>query len=254
MKVTKLDDHQSWMISEGDVHVLLDPWLTDRLAPASRAWWMQRERTEPPTAFAKLPRPAAVLVSSHERDHLAEDTLRMLERSVSVHTTARAEKRLRALGFSDVRAHAPGARFDVADTFEITAVVAGFPYAGRTLGFLVESRRLGTRVYFEPHATDEARLLALPPGLDALVCPCESVFASLVQLSMDPERTARTIARLRPKRYVATGVAPGRRTGLFARATRAHGGGVEALTRILAERRLGTEVFAPRTGDVISLS
>lgn len=230
MKLTRLDAHQAWMISEGDVHVVLDP-----------------------SARVRADGTHALLLSAHFDAERTPEALRAFDRGVSVHTTKQARPRLRALGFRDVTGHAPGSRFDVAGTFDVTTVVSAFPFAGNALGFLVESRAHGTRVYIESRLTDEARLIALPPGLDALVCPCEPVFAFLVQLSMDTERTARTIARLRPKRFLPTGSEPARSKGALGRFGRASKGTVEDLERVLVERRVPTEIIAAKPGDSIAL-
>jgi L-ascorbate metabolism protein UlaG (beta-lactamase superfamily) len=254
MKITKLDDYQSWMISEADVHVVLDPWLTDRFTLPLGAWFFHRGRSEAPTPASTLPKPSALLLSAHFDDHLSPETLRAFDATVPIHTTRQAASRLRSLGFENARAHVPGSTFDVGDRLRITTIPCGFPYAGNSLGFLVESRVTGTSAYFEAHATDEGKLGALPAGLDALICPCESVFSGLIQLSMDPERTARTIARLRPKRYMPTGIDPSRSEGVLGRLGLRMSGTVEDLTGILTARRLSTEVIAPRTGEWIALA
>jgi hypothetical protein len=234
VKLTKLDDQQAWLVSEGDVHLVIDPAFG-------------RARPHAPDA------PSGFLLSAHVDERLSKDARGALETHVPVHAAAGARARLRSLGFRDVQAHSPGSRFEVAGTFDITTVVSAFPYHASTLGFLVESRASGLRVYFEPRLTDEARLGALPPGLDAIVCPCEPAFAFLVQLAMDTERTARTIARLRPKRFVQASTAPARGPGWLGRFARRTPGSASDLARILGERRVGTQVITPRVGEPIAL-
>ncbi|MGE3287657.1 MAG: MBL fold metallo-hydrolase [Pseudonocardia sp.] len=74
--------HQSWLVTIGDTHLLVDPVLTDAFGNSPHV----RFRIEPARRVApdRLPRIDAVVVSNEHLDHFHLPSLRALDRSVPV--------------------------------------------------------------------------------------------------------------------------------------------------------------------------
>ena len=112
--------HAGLLANRGGVHVAIDPWL-----PAAAAG-----DAPPPPAVGDLPPLAAIFLTHHHWDHLNVETLLQLDKRVPIYVPAQrrdralapqAERLLRYLGFTDVRALAHGDEVALGDGGRVVA-------------------------------------------------------------------------------------------------------------------------------------
>ena len=254
MRITKLNDYQSWLFEVGNTRIALDPWLTDVLRFPAGAWMFERRRHEP-SAYTpdSLPPLDALIISAHFGDHLHNETLEALDKSTPVYTTKQAAPRLERLGFRAVNILGHGMSIELGEDARLYGVSPGFPYTSNALGFVLEECASEARLYFEAHTTDEAVLDALPQPITVMMTPVESVKLLGITFSMDAARALRSAKKLVPKFFLPTGVEPSRATGLFGNILIRCRGSIEDFDALLAESDLDTKLVNPCSGEGLTL-
>ncbi len=208
MKLVRLDDYQSWRVDVGGVRVLIDPWLTNEMTYAFGMATRRRSWAPEPAAWQC----DVLVLTTHFGDHLHPPSLAMLPRDVPAYSTPAGSRRLRKLGFTQVRAVAAGARIELSGAGALQCVAPSFPFSGSALGLLFHEG--ARRAYLEAHVTTPARLKDIGP-VDALVSTAESVRLFGIQLSMGVERASRAALAAQAKVFAPTGLHPQVTTGLL---------------------------------------
>ena len=216
MRVTRVDDYQSWLIELGQQRLLIDPWLTDAFSLPLGAWFFGRQHREPP-AFTPDTAPALdrIVLTAHFEDHLDIETLQRLPKTVPVAASKAAAKIVRGLGFAQVDTLMPGDDIQLDGGHRLTAVAPAFPYRHNALGFLFEEAR-GARTYLETHVADLETVRALAP-VDLAILPVQSVRLFGIQFAMDAQRAAEVARAVQAKAVTPTGLDPAVAEGWFAR-------------------------------------
>jgi L-ascorbate metabolism protein UlaG (beta-lactamase superfamily) len=254
MRITKLDDYQSWMFEAGGKRIALDPWLTDVLTFPGGPWIFERRRKSMP-AFTPQSLPAldALIISAHFGDHMHPQTLKALSKNVPVFTTRQAAPKLRKLGFHQVTSVAHDEQLTIGQSVTLRAIAPGFPYASNALGFVLEECATNQRLYFEAHTTNESRLAQLPHPVTAMMTPVESVRIFGIQFSMDAAKALRSVEQLKPRVFFPTGIEPSRGTGLLGKTLLSCKGQLEDFTQALKQAQIGTRVANPGPGEFVDL-
>lgn len=249
MRITKLDDYQSWYLEAGGARVLVDPWLTEDLRFPLGMFHRTHELRGHDTI-----KPTHLVITAPFGDHLHPPTLALLDKTIPVLTNGAAAKRMRALGFHDVTTQRAGDVRDLAAGVSLRFVAPAFPYAHNSLGFLLEETNAGhtTRAYLETHVVSPKAMEALPKPIDAVLTTAENVRLFGIQLAMDTRRAAHVAKTLAAKHFVPTGVNPGKSRGvlpalLFVRSDR------EAFTSALAAIGAQTPVQWLAPGEALEL-
>ncbi|MBT6179920.1 MAG: MBL fold metallo-hydrolase [Deltaproteobacteria bacterium] len=254
MRITKLDDYQSWMFEAGGKRIALDPWLTDVLTFPGGPWVFERRRKDVPAYSPQsLPALDALIISAHFGDHLHPETLQALSKDVPVFTTRQAAPKLRQLGFGQVTSVAHDEVLPIGQSVSIRGIAPGFPYAANALGFVLEENATNQRLYFEAHTTNETQLTQLPQPITAMMTPVESVRIFGIQFSMDAARALRSVQQVNPRVFLPTGIEPSRGAGLFGKTLLSCKGRLEDFSQALEQSKLETRLENPQAGEFVDL-
>ena len=254
MRITKLDDYQSWMFEAGGKRIALDPWLTDVLTFPGGPWLFERRRKTAPAFTPKtLPALDALIISAHFADHLHPETLQALSKNIPVYTTRQAQARIRKLGFEHVQVLTHQEPVSLSQSVHLQSIAPGFPYTSNALGFVLEESATDQKLYFEAHTTQESAMHDLPHPITAMMAPVESVRILGIQFSMDAQRALRSIERVKPRVFFPTGIEPSRATGLFGKTLLSCRGRLEDFEKVLRASQLSTQCVSPAAGDFFDL-
>jgi hypothetical protein len=257
MILTRLDDYQSWQVSQAGTSILIDPWLTsDPIAGSFDRRHEGRYAGLDEIRSSDL-EVAAILLCTSVNDHLRPDTLRAMTDTLVLGTAASA-RLARRLGVRDARAVKPG---DV-QVFEcreggrltVTATRTGLPLGIIAIGWLIEAEDAsGTacgRLWIEPHQPTPATAQSLAP-LDVAILPAESVTAVVLPVTAQPKAAAQAATAAAARRVVPTATDPRRDMSGWQRAAYRVRGGIPDLRVALAS---GTELVELAAGESLALS
>lgn len=211
MRLTKLDDYQSWLVSAEDAHVAFDPWLTDRYAVSAGAWLLSRTRG--PAAFTpveELPRLTAIIITAPFADHLHPSSLALLPRDTMIFAARKAAAKLG--GFPRVTVLTPGVAHAVGP-FSLRAIPSAFPFSRSTVGVLLEAA--GKRMYLEPHRATVRHLRGL--RVDAVVLPRQRVDLFGLPLAMPASESIAIARALEARFFLPSGLDPQSNHGVLNR-------------------------------------
>lgn len=198
MKITRLDDFQSWALTGGGHHLLLDPWLVDDLVLGPRGCWVRREHEHPAQLRPRdIGAEDLLVLTSARPDHAHLPTLRALNKRVRVIGPPAAMRLVRELGF--VSTIALGRDRIVLDgRLALSAVPLPFPYRmHNTASVLIEALDQDIRLLVAPR-----RLPArLPSEIDVLLTSVQQVRALGMTLSGDLD-TCLALAREARVRWI----------------------------------------------------
>ncbi|MGB5975518.1 MAG: MBL fold metallo-hydrolase, partial [Nodosilinea sp.] len=148
MDVTWFDSN-SWLLTLGGQHILVDPWLVGELVFGQQSWLFRGMHPKPQPIPERID---LILLSQGLEDHAHPPTLEALNRSIPVVGSPNAAKVARELGYSQVTALDHGETFTLPGPVTIKAV-PGSP-VGPTLvenGYILRDGVAGPSVFYEPH-------------------------------------------------------------------------------------------------------
>ena len=251
MRLTRLDDYQSWLIELMGRRIAIDPWLTPAHALPPGHWLFGRRREQVPTPKEHIADVDALLLTGPFSDHCDPETLSVLPRSVPAFANPQAAKRLRALGFTRVTTLHDGQTAEPFEGVRIEAVQPGFPYRHNSLGYVL--REPNASLYFETHTVDLERHGARVSGLDVAVLPVQGVWLFGVPLVMSPERALEVARALAPKQLVPTGNDPQKSHGLMSKAMLWTRGTIDDFATLLARSELPTKLSSLQPRETLTL-
>ena len=156
MKITKIDDYQSWYIESNDVAIIIDPWLDKVMQPKSNLF-INRARDENALITGEMiSKISCILISAPFEDHFHEKSLMKFDRDTLVLTSKPSEKKLRKLGFNNIETLRAGTQKNIGDLL-IKAHDAGFPY-NHLWTFSFEIIQGDKVLYFESHVYKPSRI------------------------------------------------------------------------------------------------
>jgi L-ascorbate metabolism protein UlaG (beta-lactamase superfamily) len=249
MRLTRLDDYQSWLLEVGGRRLAIDPWLTHTYRVPAGDWLSGRRREVVDTPKEAIADVDALLITGPFSDHLHAETLSVLPRGVPAFANPPAARRLARLGFTRVTTLHGGATAQPFEGLTLEAVQPGFPFRYSSLGYLL--RDAHTRMYFETHVVDVARHAARLKGVELMVLPVQGVRLLGLPLVMSPERALEATRALAPQVVVPTGSNPQKAHGLLSATMLWCRGTVEDYARLLAASGLSTRLATPAPGEAV---
>jgi L-ascorbate metabolism protein UlaG (beta-lactamase superfamily) len=250
MELKRLDDYQSWALTQGGRRLLIDPWLTDEWSLPPGHWLFGRTRPAPTPVTAQLPLDALVMTSAFS-DHLHPKTLALLPKSLPVFAARVAVKELAALGFTNITSVRDGERFSPWPGLEVEAVAPGFPFTATSNGYVFAAD--GKRLYLETHLVPLARAKERVGAVDLMVAPVQSVRLLGLPFAMGAERALKVARELAPKQWVPTGVDAHLAHGVFSKTMLFYRGAISDFRTLLSGSGLPTKLLEPAPGDSISV-
>ncbi|MFO7629723.1 MAG: MBL fold metallo-hydrolase [Prochlorococcaceae cyanobacterium] len=210
-----------WLLEFDDLRLLVDPWLSGSLQFAPGAWFFRAELSHP----WPVPEPLDLLLLTQGLpDHCHPPSLALLRRDLPALGSASAAARLRALGFSDVTALAPGQRHSQRGLQILATAGAAVPQLEN--GYLLEHS--AGSLYLEPHGFLAANLPAQP--LDAVITPVVDLGLPLAGAFVKGQQVLpQLLERFSPRTVLASTAGGGvRYEGLLTRALWQKGSAAEA--------------------------
>lgn len=251
MKLTRLDDYQSWLIEAAGRRIAVDPWLTAEYSLAPGHWLFGWRRPPPACGVTPLAHLDALVLTGPFGDHCDPATLAHVAREVPCFAQPAAARRLRSLGFTQVTALRDGVVVEVAAGVMLEPVAPGFPFTRSSTGFVLTAE--GQRLALEPHLVDLERQATRLENLDVLLIPVQGVRLLGVPYAMSATRALCVVQRLAPRLVVPTGNDPQRGHGLLSRLFLSYRGSVEAFGALLAAGAPRTTWTPLGPGEVVAL-
>jgi hypothetical protein len=228
-----------WLLEIADRTILFDAWLDDPYVSGSRGFFAAQRVERPLIEAEKLPPLDAIVLSSAEQDHCHPRTLARLDPRVPVFARRAAARVAERAGFDDVTPLDAGSRAELFDGAVSLLALAGY---GRNLAIVLRERASGERVCIAQHGVDERWLarheqtafsgeLARDAEGRLVDTLCLGVHTTLLQhrwlparllgdaatIVPDPHDSARTIARLAPRRVLFSHCTPEAERGFAVR-------------------------------------
>lgn len=250
MELTRLDDYQSWALTQGGKRLLIDPWLTEEWSLPPGHWLFGRTRTAPTPVTAHLPIDALVMTSAFS-DHLHPKTLALLPKDVPVFAARVAVKELTSLGFTNITTVRNGERVSPWPGLTLEAVAPGFPFTMSANGYLIEGD--GKRAYLETHLVPLNRAKARVGAVDLVIAPVQSVRLLGLPFAMGPERALTVARELSPKQWLPTGTDAHLAHGVFSKTMLFYRGAVSDFRALLGGSGLATRLLEPAPGESVTV-
>ena len=202
MQIIRGDDYQSWIYSNKDDLVVVDPWLTRKQVFPRFNWLLHRDSTKTPylMKYNLVKKVTHIIVTAHFSDHLDEESLKFFNKNIPIYTTHEASKTLLKLGFTNINVVTPN------KTYELNS-----PYNTTTFSYLLSDSR--SKIFHEPHMFNEKIEIDY---VDACIVTVDMVkVLGLVQVSMDLNQAKLAQAQLNARYLIPTGIAPKQTRGLI---------------------------------------
>ena len=212
MQIIRGDDYQSWIYSNKDDLVVVDPWLTRKQVFPRFNWLLQRDSTKTPylMKYNLVKKVTHIIVTAHFSDHLDEESLKFFNKNIPIYTTHEASKTLLKLGFTNINVVTPNKTYEL-NSFRIKIFKAGKPYNTTTFSYLLSDSR--SKIFHEPHMFNEKIEFDY---VDACIVTVDMVkVLGLVQVSMDLNQAKLAQAQLNARYIIPTGIAPKQTRGLI---------------------------------------
>jgi len=251
VKISRLDDYQSWLISSNNQKILIDPWLSKRFSIPGMPWLLSRDRDD--NFFyqnEEIINSDILLISSHYSDHLNVETLEILPKNIKVICSSSSYKVLYNLGFTDINILKKDKEISIGD-ISIKGVQPGFPYSFTSIGFYITDSINNKSILVETHVLSKKSISTFK-NLNALIGTTESVKLFNINLSMSPQRTYQIIRTLKPSYFIPTGINVSQNNGLLTNFLNVEGNYNE-LEASLAKSDLKTQVVCKEVGSEITL-
>ncbi len=208
MRLQRLDDYQTWLLTHGSTALVIDPWLSATILKGS----FNRNHLSNFTPIDQLPKLDGVVLCTHVTDHCRVESLGLLDPAIPVHGTTRAAKAARNIGMTITHAHKPGDTFTIGngdDALKFEVVRTGWPLSLLALAFVIEPVTGGRRVYFDPHLPS-SKLASLVGRADVLVAPVRGVRAVIIPATAGAKRVVNSARALGATVIVPTALDPKR--------------------------------------------
>jgi len=240
-----------WQLGFSDLEVLLDPWLVGPLCFGNSPWFFESRFSQD----WPIPRSIhLVLLTQGLPDHAHPPTLKQLERSIPVVGSVAAAQVARTLGFTQVRALAPGQSHQhltsSGSPLTITAT-AGASVPAQENGFLLHHP--DGCLYVEPHGFLDP---SLPPQkMDAVITPVVDLGLPLVGAFVRGQSgLPQVLHRFKP-RWVLASTAGGQiqNSGLLPKLLWTRGS-ITTATELVNNQSPGTQLLDPEPGRCYGLT
>jgi len=207
VKIFRLDDYQSWLISRDNLKIVIDPWFINEFNIPHLPWLLSRRHHSPlPLSIEDISDLDILLISSKYSDHLNKNTLSKLPKDIKVICSNSSYKLLKKLGFININILIPSQKI-ITHGLSISGVKSGFPYSSSSIGFFIEDLTSEKNIFLETHVVSNKALLLLnEKKIDAFIGTSESVKLLNIELSMSPQRVFKIIKQLRPTYFIPTGI------------------------------------------------
>ena len=212
MQIIRGDDYQSWVYSNDDDLIVVDPWLTKRQVFPKMNWLLNRQSTEKAYLLKNklIDKVTHIIITAHFSDHLDLDSLKLFNKNIPIFTTHEASKALIKVGFANVTVVTINNEYTL-NSFKLNIHKAGKPYNTTTFAYSLSSPR--AKIFHEPHMFN--RNLAID-NVDACIITVDMVKVfGLVQVSMSLNQAKIAKSKLNAKYFIATGIAPKRTSGFI---------------------------------------
>lgn len=247
MRLTRLDDYQSWLLSNDELNILIDPWLTSERISGG----FDRVHESNFTSIDELPTIDAVVLCTHVEDHCRPASLALLPKDTPVHGPRAAAKVARKSGMTSTHAHDVGDTFTLGDgdgAIDVTVIRTGWPLSLFAYAYVFHDRRSGKRLFLDAHLP--SRRLSREAGhVDAFLAPVRGVRAVVIPATSGPRRVARTAASVGATTVIPTSLDPRRDMNWWQRLVYVSWGGTPAL-----QKKVGQSVrVIPESEKSVSL-
>lgn len=212
MQIIRGDDYQSWVYSNKDDLIVVDPWLTQKQVFPRYNWLLNRDSTQTPylLKYNLIDKVTHIIITAHFSDHLDEESLKIFKKNIPIYTTHEASKILSKLGFTNINVVTSNNTYEL-NSLTIKICKAGKPYNTTTFSYLLSDSR--SKVFHEPHMFNPKLEL---DNVDACIVTVDMVKVfGLVQVSMDLNQAKLAQTQLNARYLIATGVAPKQTRGLI---------------------------------------
>ena len=150
MQIIRGDDYQSWVYSNKDDLIVVDPWLTQKQVFPRYNWLLNRDSTQTPylLKYNLIDKVTHIIITAHFSDHLDEESLKIFKKNIPIYTTHEASKILSKLGFTNINVVTSNNTYEL-NSLTIKICKAGKPYNTTTFSYLLDDSR--SKVFHEPH-------------------------------------------------------------------------------------------------------
>jgi hypothetical protein len=212
MQIIRGDDYQSWVYSNQEDLVVVDPWLTKQQVFPKYHWLLSRESTQEAYLIKNnlVKKVTHIIITSHFSDHLNLDSLKLFKNDIPIYTTLEASKVLAIAGFTNVTVVNIDGEY-MLNSFKLKIFEAGKPYNTTTFAYSI--RNIRTKVFHEPHMFNKKTVV---DNVDACIVTVDRVKVfGLVQVSMGLNQARLVQSKLKAKYFIPTGIAPNRTKGFI---------------------------------------
>ena len=212
MQIIRGDDYQSWVYSNKEDLVVVDPWLTKKQVFPKYHWLLSRESTQEAYLIKNnlVKKVTHIIITAHFSDHLDLDSLKLFKNDIPIYTTLEASKVLAIAGFTNVTVVNIDGEYKL-NSFKLKIFKAGKPYNTTTFAYSISNIR--TKIFHEPHMFNKKTLV---DNVDACIVTVDRVKVfGLVQVSMGLNQARLVQSKLNAKYFIPTGIAPNRTKGFI---------------------------------------
>ena len=212
MQIIRGDDYQSWVYSNKEDLVVVDPWLTKTQVFPKYHWLLSRESTQEAYLIKNnlVKKVTHIIITAHFSDHLDLDSLKLFKNDIPIYTTLEASKVLAIAGFTNVTVVNIDGEYKL-NSFKLKIFKAGKPYNTTTFAYSISNIR--TKIFHEPHMFNNKIVI---DNVDACIITVDRVKVfGLVQVSMGLNQARLVQSKLNAKYFIPTGIAPNRTKGFI---------------------------------------
>jgi hypothetical protein len=212
MQIIRGDDYQSWVYSNKEDLVVVDPWLTKKQVFPKYHWLLSRESTQEAYLIKNnlVKKVTHIIITAHFSDHLDLDSLKLFKNDIPIYTTLEASKVLAIAGFTNVTVVNIDGEYKL-NSFKLKIFEAGKPYNTTTFAYSISNIR--TKIFHEPHMFNKKTVV---DNVDACIVTVDRVKVfGLVQVSMGLNQARLVQSKLNAKYFIPTGIAPNRTKGFI---------------------------------------
>ena len=212
MQIIRGDDYQSWVYSNQEDLVVVDPWLTKKQVFPKYHWLLSRESTQEAYLIKNnlVKKVTHIIITAHFSDHLDLDSLKLFKNDIPIYTTLEASKVLVIAGFTNVTVVNIDGEYKL-NSFKLKIFKAGKPYNTTTFAYSISNIR--TKIFHEPHMFNKKTVV---DNVDACIVTVDRVKVfGLVQVSMGLNQARLVQSKLNAKYFIPTGIAPNRTKGFI---------------------------------------
>ncbi|EKO37180.1 beta-lactamase family protein [SAR86 cluster bacterium SAR86E] len=212
MQIIRGDDYQSWVYSNQEDLVVVDPWLTKKQVFPKYHWLLSRESIQEAYLIKNnlVKKVTHIIITAHFSDHLDLDSLKLFNNDIPIYTTFEASKVLAEAGFVNVTVVNIDGEY-MLNSFKLKIFKAGKPYNTTTFAYTISNIR--AKVFHEPHMFNNKTVIE---NVDACIVTVDMVKVfGLVQVSMGLDQARLVKLKLNAKYFIPTGIAPNRTKGFI---------------------------------------